>query len=185
MMEKVDFSKGLVPTVIQDQTGQVLMVAYSNKESFEQTKKTGKVTFFSRSRQKLWQKGESSGNVLEVIDIRTDCDNDALLIRAKPKGPTCHTGKYSCFGEQDFSLPMLYKHLEGRKKASGSYTWKLLENPELLIKKIREESEEVIAYTDRDNLVWEISDLTYFVMVLMVREKIEPYEILKELRRRK
>ncbi|MFP4424161.1 MAG: bifunctional phosphoribosyl-AMP cyclohydrolase/phosphoribosyl-ATP diphosphatase HisIE [Candidatus Woesearchaeota archaeon] len=185
MMEEIDFSKGLVPTVIQDQAGQVLMVGYSNRESFEQTKKTGKVTFFSRSRQRLWQKGEISGNVLEVIDIKIDCDNDALLIRARPKGPTCHTGTYSCFGEQDFSLLMLYKYLRERKKATRSYTRKLIEDPELLMGKVREECEEVIDYTDRDNLVWEIADLTYFVMVLMVREEITPAEILQELRRRK
>jgi len=104
---KLNFKKmdGLVPAIVQDSsTMQVLMLRFMNEEALEKTLKGGKVVFWSRSKGRLWQKGESSGNYLEVVDVKIDCDNDSLLILAKPRGPTCHKGKYSCFGEENISV---------------------------------------------------------------------------------
>ena len=121
-----------------------------------------------------------------MVKIAYDCDQDTLLFTVKQKGAACHTGSYSCFGERDFTLQSLYALLKERKEVmpEGSYTSKLLTDPDLLMEKIQEESNEVINYRDRENLVWEIADLSYFLLVLMARERIAPEEIKNELSRR-
>jgi len=185
----LDFEKsnGLIPTIVQDHDNNVLMLAYSSRESLECTIKTKKASYFSRSRNKLWIKGETSGNSQIVTKMSYDCDADALLFRVKQKGVACHTGAYSCFQISPFSIRYLYDLIGDRIKNSEineSYTKRLSEDDELLFSKIQEESLEVINFTDRENLIWEISDLTYFILVLMVKMKIDPIEIIKELGRR-
>lgn len=185
----LDFEKsnGLIPTIVQDLDKNVLMLAYSSKESLECTIKTKKGAYFSRSRNKLWIKGETSGNSQIVQKISYDCDADALLFKVKQKGFACHTGAYSCFQLSSFSIRYLYNLISNRIKnceLNESYSKRLSEDDELLFSKIEEESLEVINFTDRENLIWEISDLTYFILVLMVKMKIDPNEVIKELGRR-
>lgn len=180
-------SNGLIPTVVQDQNNNVLMLAYSSKESLKHTIKTKKTTYFSRSRNCLWIKGEESGNFQIVKRIFYDCDADSLLFRVKQIGVACHTGSYSCFQNMKFSIKYLYDLIKDRIENYGineSYTKRLAEDYELLLSKIEEESLELVNYTDRDNLIWEIADLTYFILVLMATNKIHPDEIIKELWRR-
>lgn len=190
LLKVLDFDKGLglIPTIVQDEKNTVLMLAYSSKESLKKTVSTRKATYFSRSRNKLWIKGEESGNSQEVKKILFDCDFDSLLFKVEQTGYACHTGSYSCFLERDFSLNNLYDVIINRIKnstVSDSYTKKLAEDGKLLLSKIKEESLEVINFTDRDNLIWEIADLTYFILVLMAIKKITPLEILNELKRRR
>lgn len=190
LLNLLDFDKGLglIPTVVQDQNNTVLMLAYSSKASLKQTISTRKAIYFSRSRNKLWIKGEESGNYQEVKKILFDCDNDALLFKVEQCGYACHRGTYSCFQDREFSLSVLYDILVDRIQnsiVSNSYTKKLAEDNELLLSKIREESLEVINFTDKDNLVWEIADLTYFILVLMVKEGVKLQDILNELGRRR
>jgi len=185
----LDFKKGLglIPTIVQDQNNTVLMLAYSSKESLKNTISTRKATYFSRSRKKLWIKGEESGNSQEAIRILYDCDNDSLLFKVQQTGYACHTGTYSCFQDKYFSLNVLYDIINNRKENSTveeSYTKRLTEDNDLLISKIKEECLEVINFTDRDNLIWEIADLIYFVLVLMATQKINLSEIIDELGRR-
>lgn len=209
-MKKMDFKKGsgLVPAIIQDcQTGSVLMLGYMNEEALAQTLSTGKVVFFSRSKGRLWQKGESSGNFLEVVSVCEDCDQDALLIRVKPKGPTCHTGEISCFGvEQKSDLDFvreLYECIEKRKKdmpavahsarhsalAADSYTASLFkEGLSRISQKVGEEAVEVILAAqekDKKHLNEEICDLIYHLLVLMVEKGVEFSDLEKVLKARK
>jgi phosphoribosyl-ATP pyrophosphohydrolase len=189
LLNKLDFDKelGLIPTIVQDQNNTVLMLAYSSKESLKQTINTRKATYFSRSRNQLWIKGEESGNSQKVKKILFDCDKDALLFKVEQTGYACHTGTYSCFSDREFSLTVLYDIINNRienSTASESYTKRLAEDNKLLLSKIKEESLEVINFTDRDNLIWEIADITYFILVLMATKKITPREILNELGRR-
>ncbi len=185
----MDFDKnnGLVPTITQDDQHRVLMLAFSNKESLARTFKEGKATYFSRSRKKIWKKGETSGNQQEIISVRYDCDRDTLLFTVKQKNVACHEGAYSCFGEREFGIGDLYQVIMGRMKcpAKGSYSSLLLKNPKELSKKIAEECKEVLHFTDRKNLVWELADISYFLLVLMARENITPKEVLNELSRRR
>jgi phosphoribosyl-ATP pyrophosphohydrolase len=128
-----------------------------------------------------------SGNCQEVKKILFDCDKDSLVFKVEQTGYACHTGSYSCFSDREFSLNVLYDIINNRienSEVSESYTKTLAENNKLLISKIKEESLEVINFTDRDNLVWEIADLTYFILVLMATKKITPRDIINELRRR-
>jgi len=185
---KLDFKKmnGLIPTIIQDEKGQVLTLAYSTRESLAKTMEIGKGCYFSRARGRVAMKGETSGNVQEVIDIRYDCDKDALLFIVTQKNVACCTGSYSCFGDQKYSLGMLYGIMIDRlNNSKGSYTSKILESEKKIMAKIAEESQEVLNYTDRDNLIWEIADLTYFVLMLMVKKGISLEEIKNELQRRR
>ncbi len=180
-------SNGLIPTVVQDQNNNVLMLAYSSKESLKHTIKTKKATYFSRSRNSLWIKGEESGNFQIVKRIFYDCDADSLLFTVKQIGVACHTGSYSCFRNMKFSIKNLYDIINDRIENYGireSYSKRLAEDNNLLLSKIQEESLELINYTDRDNLIWEIADLTYFILVLMATNKINPDEIVNELWRR-
>ncbi|MDR2590668.1 MAG: bifunctional phosphoribosyl-AMP cyclohydrolase/phosphoribosyl-ATP diphosphatase HisIE, partial [Oscillospiraceae bacterium] len=139
---------GLIPAIITDViTGSVLMLAYMNKESLEISINEGKTCFWSRSRKELWRKGETSGNIQHIIDIKTDCDNDTLLISVKKDGPACHTGADSCFGVNDFSINTLYEIIKDRKtnKKHGSYTNYLFDKGlDKILKKVGEESTEVI-----------------------------------------
>ena len=197
-LEKIKFDKeGLVPAVVQDfYTGEVLTLAYMNKESLEISLREGRTCFYSRSRQKLWRKGETSGNYQSIVSVTADCDSDALLVVVKKAGPACHTGKESCFhsavleGEERFSLDSLYKLIEGRKtdKKEGSYTSYLFEKGlDKILKKVGEECTEVIIAgkaEDREEIIFETADLTYHLLVLLCQTGILPYEILKELEKR-
>ena len=190
LLNILDFKKGLglIPTIVQDQNNTVLMLAYSSKESLKNTVLTRKATYFSRSRNKLWIKGEESGNSQEVKRINYDCDNDSLLFKVEQTGYACHTGTYSCFFDKDFSLNVLYDLINNRIEDSSveeSYTKRLSEDNNLLLSKIKEECLEVINFTDRNNLIWEIADLTYFILVLMTTQKITLLEIINELGRRR
>ena len=188
---------GLIPAIITDAAdGAVLMLGYMNAESLSITLEKKKVCFFSRSRQKLWLKGETSGNFLNVVSIKTDCDADTLLITAKPDGPTCHTGARSCFfediyededAEQAFCLDDLMKLIEGRKTdpKEGSYTTYLFEKGiDKILKKVGEECTEVIIAGkggDRAEAIFEIADLTYHIMVMMTEMGITIDEVRAEL----
>ena len=191
--------KGLIPAVVTDYyTKQVLTVAYMNKESLQKTMDTKLTCFYSRSRQQLWLKGETSGNYQHVVSITTDCDNDALVIEVKKDGPACHTGSESCFtkpvfvneDEKTFAIDNLYQMLVGRKTdmPAGSYTTYLFEKGlDKILKKVGEECTEVIIGAkggDKAETVYEICDLTYHVMVLMVEYGISLNEIRDELARR-
>ena len=188
--------KGLIPAVVQDYfSKQVLTVAYMNRESLEISMREGRTCFFSRSRQELWRKGETSGNTQEIVTIKADCDLDALVVEVIKKGPACHTGSESCFfnpvyqseTQQDFSLEALYELLKGRKTnpKEGSYTTYLYQKGiDKILKKVGEECTEVIVAGkggDRAETIFEISDLAYHVMVLMVEMGIEPKDIFAQL----
>lgn len=187
---------GLVPAVVQDfYTGEVLMVAYMNADSLAITLAEKRTCFYSRSRQTLWRKGETSGNVQHVVEVKADCDADALVVKVIKDGPACHTGEESCFYQQlfsdeavrQFSLEGLYDMLKGRKTApqEGSYTSYLFEKGrEKILKKVGEEcTEVVIAGMKQDDreIVYEVSDLCYHVLVLMVECGITPADVMTEL----
>ena len=188
--------KGLIPAIVKDcRNGRVLMLAYMNRKSLEKTISSGLACFWSRSRNELWTKGETSGNFLHVVSVTTDCDRDALLVSARPDGPACHLGNTSCFEdvlwendeENDFSIDSLMKLIKGRKteKKEGSYTTYLFEKGlDKILKKVGEESTEVIIAAkaqDKRETVYEIADLAYHVMVLMAEAGIEPDDIRNEL----
>jgi len=195
-IEELKFDeKGLIPAIVVDgDTKKVLTLAYMNKESLQITLEKKLTCFYSRSRQQLWLKGETSGNYQHVLSITADCDKDALVVEVKKDGPACHTGEDSCFfnpvverEEAPFSLHSLEKMLQGRKKdkPAGSYTTYLFEKGlDKILKKIGEESTEVIIAAkaeDRKETVYEIADLTYHVLVLMVEAGIPLEEIYAEL----
>ncbi|MDD5090343.1 MAG: bifunctional phosphoribosyl-AMP cyclohydrolase/phosphoribosyl-ATP diphosphatase HisIE [Candidatus Wallbacteria bacterium] len=177
-------SGGLIPTITCDEHGQMLMLAYSNEESLRRMFETGRGCYFSRSRGKLWEKGETSGHIQEFMRIRTDCDRDALLLTVRQHGPACHTGSYSCFGAKKFTHSGLYRVIEDRFKnpRPGSYTATLTK--ELVREKMMEEAQEVVEAVTRDELVWEAADVLYFLTVLIAKEGITLDEVLNELRRR-
>ncbi|MFY9285973.1 MAG: bifunctional phosphoribosyl-AMP cyclohydrolase/phosphoribosyl-ATP diphosphatase HisIE [Tissierellaceae bacterium] len=188
---------GLVPAIAQDVgTGEVLMLAYMNEEALRLTKETGIAHYYSRSRQALWKKGETSGHIQEVKGIYYDCDGDAVLLKVNQIGAACHTGNYSCFfneekGYKDLSntLKDLYKVIIDRKKnpQEGSYTQYLFDKGiDKILKKIGEEAAEVIigAKNDKQELIYEASDLIYHLIVLLVNEGVTPADIMEELRGR-
>ena len=195
-LEKLKFDeKGLIPAiVVDDETGKVLTLAYMNRESLKISMEKGLTCFWSRSRQELWLKGETSGNYQHIVSITADCDYDALEVRVKKDGPACHLGTDSCFhnpvlGEQvdKFQLEGLYQLLEGRKKElpEGSYTTYLFQKGiDKILKKVGEESTEVIIAgkaDDKAETIYEIADLAYHVMVLMVQMGITVTDIRQEL----
>ena len=198
MIELKYNSDGLIPAIVQDfHTKKVLMLAYMNKESLEITMNEGKTCFFSRSRQQLWRKGETSGNTQQVVTIRTDCDRDTLLIEVIKAGPACHTGSESCFfedivtsQEESFSYEGLYEMLVGRKvnKKEGSYTTYLFEKGiDKILKKVGEECTEVIIGAkggDKAETVYEIADLIYHITVMMIEMGISIDEVTAELAKR-
>ena len=187
----IDFKKGdgLVPVIIQNaQTMQVLMLGYMNKEAFDQTIKTKKVTFYSRSKKRLWMKGESSGNTLSVIDIKMDCDHDSILIFVNPKGPTCHTGSTSCFKE-DTSKGFIYeleKTINDRinSKDSKSYTNELYQKGiNKIAQKVGEEAVELVieAKDSNDELFKnEAADLLYHLLILL-KAKDQSFSNIEEV----
>ncbi|MBR4539104.1 MAG: bifunctional phosphoribosyl-AMP cyclohydrolase/phosphoribosyl-ATP diphosphatase HisIE [Clostridia bacterium] len=192
-------ANGLITAVVQDYfSKQVLTVAYMNRESLEISMKEGRTCFFSRSRQQLWRKGETSGNTQEIVTIKADCDGDALVVEVIKKGPACHTGAESCFfnpvyqseEHQDFSLEALYQLLEGRKTSpkEGSYTTYLFQKGiDKILKKVGEECTEVIVAGkggSKEETIFEIADLAYHVMVLMVEMGIQPKDIFAQLESR-
>ena len=185
---KIDFSKsaGLVPAVIQDTLSlQVLMVGYMNEEALEKTRKEGKVTFFSRSKNRLWTKGETSGNWLIVDEILTDCDNDTILIRAYPQGPTCHTGSASCFGDKQPKgfLYELENVIEQRitENPEGSYTSKLFSRGvNKVAQKVGEEAVELVIEAKDNNIDLfknEAADLLYHFLILLKTKKLKLEDI--------
>ncbi len=180
----LNWKAGLIPTITQDNRGQVLMLAYSSPESLQKIFESDYVWHYSRSRQTLWKKGESSGNLLKFKKIRSDCDGDALLITAEPTGPACHTGRYSCFENRSFTLRDLYTVIQERleQPTPDSYTATLI--PGLLKEKIMEEAREVIETEIREQVVWEVADLLYFVSVWMAKKNVGWDDICRELARR-
>ena len=188
--------KGLIPAIVTDAaTGRVLTLAYMNRESLQISIEKQLTCFWSRSRQELWLKGETSGNYQHIVSITADCDKDALWVAVNPDGPACHLGTVSCFenpvfedAEQaPFSMEALMALIEGRKteKKEGSYTTYLFEKGlDKILKKVGEESTEVIIAAkaeDKKETIYEIADLVYHVMVLMIEAGISTDDILKEL----
>ena len=197
-IEELKFDKdGLIPAIVVDsETHRVLTLAYMNRESLKISMEKGLTCFWSRSRKELWLKGETSGNYQHILSITADCDKDALEIVVRPDGPACHTGTFSCFENPvwkndnepaPFSLASLMKLIEGRKteKKEGSYTTYLFEKGiDKILKKVGEESTEVIIAgkaNDKAETVYEIADLVYHVMVLMIEMGISLEDINKEL----
>lgn len=191
--------KGLIPAVVQDyRTKEVLTVAYMNRESLEISLKEGRTCFFSRSRQELWRKGETSGNVQHIVTIKADCDRDALVVEVKKDGAACHLGTESCFNDyvyvsdelRSFAIYDLYKMLIGRKaeKVEGSYTSYLFEKGiDKILKKVGEECTEVIVAGkggDKTETTFELADLSYHALVLMIEMGISLDDVLEELSRR-
>ena len=194
---KPDFNKyKIIPAIIQNKkTKKILMQGWMNKESFDKTIETKKVWFFSRSKDRLWQKGESSENYLNVEQIKLDCDNDSILIQVTPEGPTCHTLNESCFDneldndilDKDFSLEALEEIIEARKTEmpDNSYTTSLFnEGIKKITKKLGEEASEVIIASlaeKRSDLIYESADLIYHLLVLLANEDISLQEVVDEL----
>jgi len=201
-LKKIDFEKdssgiggGLVPAIVQDaSSGTVLMLGYMNNAAAEKTIELGKVTFFSRSKNRLWTKGETSENYLELVDLKMDCDSDALLVLASPKGPTCHLGTQSCFGDEVGSdlafLNTLETLIKGRKTADpeSSYTAKLLQGPlRKAAQKVGEEGvETALAAVDEDDaaLKGEAADLLYHLLVVLRARDIELGDVVEVLKGR-
>ncbi|MGG0719968.1 bifunctional phosphoribosyl-AMP cyclohydrolase/phosphoribosyl-ATP diphosphatase HisIE [Robertmurraya massiliosenegalensis] len=196
---------GLIPAIVQDATTkEVLTLAYMNRESLEKSIETKETWFFSRSRQELWHKGETSGNTQTITEIKFDCDQDALVVLVEPKGPACHNGTTSCFvegvfGESSASTSNLadYQilqslqdviHLRERERPEGAYTTYLFEKGvDKILKKVGEESAEVIIAAknrDAEELKWEAADLIYHLLVLLEEQKLPFSEVLKVLHKR-
>ena len=196
-IDKLKFDeKGLIPAIVVDAiTKQVLTLAYMNRESLQISMERGLTCFYSRSRQELWLKGETSGNYQHIVSITADCDSDALVVMVEPEGPACHLGTTSCFeypvyqseNRREFSYEGLMKLIEGRKteRKEGSYTTYLFDKGlDKILKKVGEESTEVIIAAhanDKKETIYEIADLAYHVMVLMIEQGISLEDIHREL----
>ena len=188
-ISRVDFSKnaGLVPIVLQDiYSRDVLMLAYMDKDALSKTLKSGKMTYYSRSKKKQWVKGETSGNTQELVSIKLDCDRDTILAVVRQKGRACHTGTYSCFGNENSKesniLTGIYNIISDRieNPKENSYTSKIAEKKDSILRKINEESMEVIIAAKEgkhEEIIWEISDLMYFLLVLAASNKIDLRDI--------
>ena len=196
ILENAKFgADGLIPAVVQDaRTREVLTVAYMNKEALQLTLERRETYLWSRSRQQLWHKGETSGNSQKVTKVSLDCDNDAVLVEVEPLGPACHTGAYSCFGvepELEGVLQELYSVIEQRKekRPDGSYTTYLFSSGlDKILKKVGEEATETIVAaknSDSQRLVSEIGDLLYHLLVLLVERGVTLDEISRELKERR
>lgn len=198
MIKSLDYSKlnGLIPAVIQDNTTNVvLMLGFMNEEAVAKTEETGKVTFFSRTKNRLWTKGEESGNFLNVVSIASDCDNDTLLIKVNPVGPTCHTGADTCWNEvneeSEFSfLEYLQDFIDQRKREmpEGSYTTSLFtKGTRKITQKVGEEAVETIIgamANDDENFLYEGADLLYHLIVLLSHKGYRIEDLIKELKKR-
>jgi phosphoribosyl-ATP pyrophosphohydrolase/phosphoribosyl-AMP cyclohydrolase len=199
-IESLDFKKsdGLIPAIIQDANNfQVLMLGYMNKEALQQTLEEERVTFYSRSKERLWTKGETSGNFLELVDIQEDCDNDTLLILAEPHGPTCHTGEQSCFHQKKFKpkntlgfLNELEALIKSRKKEmpEDSYTTYLFsKGTDKIAQKVGEEAVETVISSKNKNkkdFIGEAADLIFHLMVLLTDKDISLKKVVKKLKKR-
>ena len=193
----IDFDKmnGLVPAIIQDaDTAKVLMLGFMNREAFDKTMEMGKVTFFSRTRNRLWTKGEESGNFLHVVSVKEDCDRDTLLIQVHPAGPVCHTGTDTCWGEKNEQPVMFLKELQDfinvrhREMPEGSYTTSLFRSGvNKMAQKVGEEAVETVIEacngTD-DRLIYESADLLYHLIVLLTSKGYSIEDIARELKER-
>ena len=204
MIENIKFDeKGLVPAIVQDATSkEVLTLAYMNEDSLKKTLETKETWFYSRSRQELWHKGGTSGNIQKVVEMRYDCDQDAILVLVQPAGPACHTGAYTCFSEtidkqevftaQDrFAILNNLEALIAERESElpeGSYTTYLFnEGVDKILKKVGEEASEVIIASknrDAEELKWEVADLLFHLMVLLREQKLPLDEVLKVLEER-
>jgi phosphoribosyl-ATP pyrophosphohydrolase/phosphoribosyl-AMP cyclohydrolase len=193
--QKIDFSKlnGLVPCIVQDaSTLRVLMLGFMNEEAYNKTLQEKRVTFYSRSKQRLWTKGETSGNFFELVDILIDCDQDTLLVKAKPLGPACHTGADTCFNERniDFNLSSLESTIQERKKnpKKGSYTNTLLDSGiNKVAQKVGEEAVELVIEAkdnNKDLFLGEAADLMYHYLVLLAAKDFELNDVLEMLKKR-
>lgn len=193
----LDFEKmgGLIPAIVQDNnTNKVLMLGFMNEEALEQTLSSGKVTFFSRTKNRLWMKGETSGNTLSVVSITSDCDNDTLLIKAIPAGPVCHKGTDTCFGEKNEEDILFLKYLQNfierrrHEMPEGSYTTTLFQKGiNRMAQKVGEEAvETVIEATNgtEDRLIYEASDLIYHLIVLLTSKGLRIDDLARELKKR-
>jgi phosphoribosyl-ATP pyrophosphohydrolase/phosphoribosyl-AMP cyclohydrolase len=194
----IDFEKmgGLVPAIIQDATTRkVLMLGFMNEEAYQKTIATNHVTFWSRTRNTLWTKGETSGNFLNLVDIKVDCDNDTLLVQAHPDGPTCHKGTDTCWGEQNEQNPLLFltelqDFINKRKQEmpEGSYTTKLFtEGINKIAQKVGEEALETVIEAingTNDHLVYEASDLLYHLLVMLADKGLRIEDVAAELQKR-
>lgn len=186
---------GLIPAIVQDnQTNKVLMLGFMNEEAYEMTKETGKVTFFSRTKNRIWMKGETSGNTLQVVSMLVDCDNDTLLIRAIPAGPVCHTGADTCFGEKNTEEILFLKYLQNfierrrQEMPEGSYTTSLFQKGvNRMAQKVGEEAvETVIEATNgtEEGFIYEASDLLYHLIVLLASKGLRLEDLARELKKR-
>ena len=185
----------LIPVIAQDiRNNNVLMLAYTNDEALELTKKTGYMHYWSRSRNAIWKKGETSGHVQKVFELRYDCDNDTILARVEQEGPACHTNSYSCFSDKplkaDDIFNQLYRVFEDREKnpTDESYTCKLLNDKNKMLKKIAEEAAEIIMAAkddDRKQIIYESGDLMYHLLVMLYSKRISMEEVMEELQRRR
>ena len=193
MIDRIDFDKmnGLIPAVVQDDgDNAVLMVGFMNREALRRTIDEQQVVFFSRTRRTLWRKGETSGNFLTVVSIVPDCDNDALLIRARPTGPVCHTGERSCFGANSDTLHRLSSLIKERRAAmpERSYTAMLFRDGIARIaQKVGEEAVELVVaaqHPDNRRVTEETADLVYHMLVLLAERQIDLGDVEKELKRR-
>ena len=194
----IDFEKGngLVPAIIQDATTKnVLMLGYMNEEAYERTLATGLVTFYSRSRQCLWTKGETSGNVLHLVSIKSDCDSDTLLVRVHPEGPTCHKGTDTCWGESNETEPLqflseLQDFIERRHEEmpEGSYTTSLFRDGlNRMAQKVGEEALEAVIEAVNgtpERLIYECSDMFYHLIVLLTSKGLRIQDVARELQTR-
>lgn len=197
ILQNIDYSKlnGLIPAIIQDaQTYKVLMLGFMNEEAYKKTIETGKVTFFSRTKNRLWIKGEESGHYLNVVEILPDCDNDTLLIKVNPVGATCHTGSDTCWNETNKNeigfLSYLQDFISKRKEEmpDGSYTTSLFKSGTRKIsQKVGEESVETIIgamANDDENLIYEAGDLLYHLIVLLTHKGFRIEDVVNELKKR-
>lgn len=178
---------GMIPVIAQSVNGQVLMMGYANKDAFEKTFDTGKLTFFSRTRNTLWTKGETSNHFLDVVKLRADCDRDTVLATVVPNGGACHTGSFTCFGsdpDEKSSMERLYATISERfaNPRPGSYTATL--NDKRVREKVMEEAEELTEAEGKEEVVWEAADLLYFVSVLMYKEHVNWQDVYDELDKR-
>ena len=193
----LDFNKmnGLVPAIIQDaETAKVLMLGYMNQEAYDKTVETGLVTFYSRTRQRLWTKGEESGNFMDMVSIKEDCDHDTLLIQVHPRGPVCHTGTDTCWGEENREPVMFLKELQHfiqqrhEEMPEGSYTTSLFESGiNKMAQKVGEEAVETIieaANGTNERLVYEGSDLLYHLIVMLTAKGLSIEDLARELEER-
>ena len=197
-MMEIDFDKmnGLVPAIIQDATTKnVLMLGFMNKEAYEKTIGTQKVTFYSRTRKTLWTKGETSGNFLNLVSIQNDCDNDTLLIKVNPTGPTCHKGTDTCWGESNDANPLLFlsflqDFIEKRHKEmpEGSYTTSLFNDGlNRMAQKVGEEALEAVieaVHGTDERLIYEGADMLYHLIVLLTSKGLRIEDLAAELRTR-